>query len=119
MFLYFTIRGRPVCITCFVSIKWGIIYFVIILTLARVPCFATFASGEGGRRVVRPPGDRPPIVVEPRRKKSVDAFRRDIAIAYILVLGQHLTSLVQVKGQIFAKITFFSFTRSSGRCGQM
>ena len=49
-----------------------------ILALARFSCFTTFASGGGS---VRPPGDRPLIVVELHRK-TVDASRRDLAISH-------------------------------------
>ena len=78
----------------------------ISLTLAHVPYFATFASGGG---LVDPPGDRPLIVVELREKKR--SMRLDgISRMHILflVLGQHVISLDQVKGQIFVKIDIFA-----------
>ena len=47
-----------------------------LLTLARLPYFATFASGGGGGLVgTTLPGDRPLMVVELRGKKPVDATR--------------------------------------------
>ena len=78
----------------------------ISLTLAHVPYFATFASGGG---LVDPPGDRPLIVVELRGMRLDGISRMHILF---LVLGQHVISLDQVKGQIFVKIDIFCFTRS-------
>ena len=64
-----------------------------LLTLARFPYFATFASGGGGGvGTTPPPGDRPLMVVELREKNQ--SMRLDeISRLHILflVLGQHLT----------------------------
>ena len=68
-------------------------------------CHLRQCSGGG---LVRPPADRPLIVVDLRLKKQ--SMRLDgISRMHILflVLGQHLISLDQVKGQIFAKIDIF------------
>ena len=53
------------------------------LTLARFPYFATFASGGGGG--VRPPWRSAPDGRRASRKKSVDAPRRDLAIAHMFL----------------------------------
>ena len=54
--------------------------------------FATFASGEGREGGVRHPWRSAPDGRRASRKISVDASRRDLAIAHIgFVLGQHLT----------------------------
>ena len=70
-------------------------------------------EGGGGVGWYDPPGDRPLIVVDLRGKKQ--SMRLDgISRMHILflVLAQHLISLEQVKGEIFAKIDIFCFTRS-------
>ena len=84
----------------------------ISLTIAHVPYFATFASGGG---LVRPPWRSAPGFRRPSRKKQ--SMRLDgISRMHILflVLGQHLISLDQVKGQIFAKIDIFALHAHSG-----
>ena len=83
----------------------------INLTLAHDTYFATFASAVEG--VGTTPWRSAPDCRRPSLKKTADASRRDLARMHILflVLGQHLISLDQVKGQIFAKIYIFSFTR--------
>ena len=76
--------------------------------------------GRGGG-VVRPPGDRPLIVVELRGIKQSMHFdeifriksRRCYGEKYgEKVLGENLTSVGPVKGLIFAKNGIFSFTLS-------
>ena len=45
--------------------------------------------------MVRPPGDRPLMVVELRGKKTVDASRRDLAIAHIVFGRRSIFDLVR------------------------
>ena len=71
-----------------------------VLTFARKRCFATFAH-EGG--LVRlPPGVWKRSVVELSGKDQRIALSKISRL--VLVLGQHLTYLWPVKGQIFGKI---------------
>ena len=64
--------------------------------------------GGGVGTTPPPPGDRPLMVVELRGKNQstrLDEISRLHVL--FLVLGQHLTKLGQVKGQIFAKTDTF------------
>ena len=84
------------------------------LTFARFFVFRQLRQRRGrGGGVYDPPGDQRLIVVELRGKKQSTRLD-EISRMHILflVLNQHLTSLGQVKGQIFAKNDIFSFTRS-------
>ena len=79
------------------------------LTLARKRRFATFA-GVGGGGLVRPP----PLGVSKRSVVKLHGKDQQIALAeysrlvvLFLVLGQYLTQLWQVKGQIFGNSVIF------------
>ena len=79
----------------------------VLLTLARKPCFATFAGVGGG-------GCDPPLGVSKRSVVELHGKDQQIALAeysrlvvLFLVLGQYLTQLWQVKGQIFANSMIF------------
>ena len=85
-----------------------------MLTLARKRCFATFA-GVGGGGLVRPP----PLGVSKRSVVELRGKDQQIALAeysrlvvLFLVLGQYLTQLWQVKGQIFANSMIFQLHES-------
>ena len=87
---------------------------VQMLTLARKLCFATFA-GVGGWGLVRPPplGVSKRSVVELRGKDQQIAlgdYSRLVVLC--LVLGQYMTQLWQVKGQIFANSMIFQLHES-------
>ena len=75
-------------IFCIGDLRSGRFCDLPILTLARFPYFATFASGGGGVGT-NPPWRSAPDGRRASRKKPVDAPRRDLAIAHIffLVLG--------------------------------
>ena len=76
-----------------------------MLTLARIPCFVTFANGGYDP----PPWRSAPDCRRASRKKNsrcVSTRSRDYT--HFLVLGHQLTSLGQVKYQIFAKISFLA-----------
>ena len=85
----------------------------VVLTLARKRCFATFA-GVGGGGLVRPPlGVSKRSVVELRGKDQKIALAEySRLVVLFLVLGQHLTQLWQVKGQIFANSMIFQLHES-------
>ena len=72
-------------------IKW------YVFTLARIRCFATFArtGGEGG-------ATPPPLAFS---KRSVLELRGSSKLS--LVLGQYLTQLWQVRGQLFENSMIF------------
>ena len=76
------------------------------LTLARFSYFATFAGGGGGTTPYRSALD----CRRASRKKKQSMRLDEISRCHILflVLGQHLTSLGQVKGHLFAKKWHFS-----------
>ena len=78
------------------------------LTLARKPCFATFAGVRGGG------GVRPLLGVSKRSVVKLRGKDQQIALAeysrlvvLFLILGLYLTQLWQVKGQIFANSYLF------------
>ena len=84
-----------------------------VLTLARKPCFATFAGVGGGV------GATPPLGVSKRSVVELRGTAQQIALAeysrlvvLFLVLGQYLTQLWQVKGQIFANSMIFQLHES-------
>ena len=84
------------------------------LTLARKPCFATFAGVGGGGWC-----DPPPLDVSKRSVVELRGKEQQIALAeysrlvvLFLVLGQYLTQLWQVKCQIFANSTIFQLHES-------
>ena len=83
------------------------------LTLARKPCFATFA-GVGGWGWCDPPlGVSKRSVVELRGKDQQISFAEySRLVVLFLVLGQHLTQLWQVKGQIFVNSMIFQLHES-------
>ena len=80
-----------------------------MLTLARKRCFATFAGVGGGGGLVRPPlGVSKRSVVELREKDQQIALAEySRLVVLFLVLGQYLTQLWQVKGQIFGNSVIF------------
>ena len=84
-----------------------------VLTLARKPCFATFA-GLGGGGLVRPPlGVSKRSFVELRGKDQQIALAEySRLVVLFLVLGIYLTQLWQVKGQIFANSMIFQLHES-------
>ena len=86
----------------------------MILTLARKRCFATFAGVGGGGGLVRPPlGVSKRSVVELRGKDQQIALAEySRLVVLFLVLGQYLTQLWQVKGQIFANSMIFQLHES-------
>ena len=82
------------------------------LTLARIRCFATFGRTGGG-------GGAIPLRVSKRSIVDLSGKDQQIALAeysrlvvLFLVLGQHLTRLWQVKGQIFAYSMIFQLYES-------
>ena len=76
------------------------------LTLARKGCFATFAGVGGGG--CDPPGVSKRSVVELRGKDQQIALAEySRLVVLFLVLGQYLTQLWQVKGQIFGNSVIF------------
>ena len=82
------------------------------LTLARIRCFATF--GRTGGWLVRPP-----LSVSKRSIVELSGKDQQIALAeysrlvvLFLVLGQYLTQLWQVKGQIFGNSMIFQIYES-------
>ena len=81
-------------------------------TLARKRCFATFAGVGGG-------GCDPPLGVSKRSVVELRGKDHQIALAeysrlvvLFLVLGQYLTQLWQVKGQIFGNSVIFQLHES-------
>ena len=89
-------------------------FFRLVLTLARKPCFATFA-GVGWEGWCDPP----PLGVSKRSVVELRGKDQQIALAeysrlvvLFLVLGQYLTQLWQVKGQIFANSMIFQLHES-------
>ena len=84
-----------------------------LLTIASVPHFATFASGGGGGSYNPPWRSAHDCRRASWKKQSMRLDEISRLHILFLVLGQHLTPLCQVKGQIFAKnYIFFNFTRS-------
>ena len=76
------------------------------LTLARFPCFVTFASGEGVGAT--PPWRSIPDARRASRKKTVEASRRDLAIAHIICRPRSIFDLVKSgQSQIFANNDIF------------
>ena len=76
------------------------------LTLARIRCFATFSrTGGGGGGAT--PGVSKRSVVELRGKDQQIALAEYSRLVVFLVLGQYLTQLWQVKGQIFGNSMIF------------
>ena len=82
------------------------------LTLAQIRCFATFGRTWGG-------GVRPPLGVSKRSFVELSGKDQQIALAeysrlvvLFLVLGQYLTQLWQVKGQIFGNYMVFQLYES-------
>ena len=72
------------------------------LTLARKRCFATFAGVGVGEVGATPLGVSKRSVVELRGKDQQIALAEySRLVVLFLVLGQYLTQLWQVKGQIF------------------
>ena len=86
----------------------------LILTLARKPCFATFAGVGGGGGWCDPPlGVSKRSVVELRGKDQQIALAEySRLVVLFLVLGQYLTQLWQVKGQIFENSMIFQLHES-------
>ena len=83
------------------------------LTLARIRCFATFGRTGGGV------GATPPLGVSKRSVVELSGKDQQIALAecsrlvvLFLVLGQYLTQLWQVKGQIFGNYMIFQLYES-------
>ena len=85
-----------------------------MLTLARKRCFATFAGVGGGGGWCDPPlGVSKRSVVELRGKgQQIALAEYSRLVVLFLVLGQYLTQLWQVKGQIFANSTIFQLHES-------
>ena len=84
--------------------------YCAVLTLARKPCFATFAGVGGG---ATPPGVSKRSVVELRGKDQQIALAEYSRLVILfLVLGQDLTQLWQVIGQIFANSMIFQLHES-------
>ena len=80
------------------------------LTLARKRCFATFAGQGGGGAT--PLGVSKRSVVELRGKDQQIALAEySRVVVLFLVLGQYLTQLWQVKGQIFGNSAIFLVSR--------
>ena len=82
------------------------------LTLARIRCFTTFGrtGGVGG-------GAPPPLGVSKRsvvelsgKDQQIDLAEYSRLVVLFLVLGQYLTQLWQVKGQIFGNSMIFKLT---------
>ena len=80
----------------------------MILTLARIRCFATFGRTGGGAT---------PLDVSKRSVVELSGKDQQIALAdysrfvvLFLVLGQYLAQLWQVKGQIFGNSMILNFT---------
>ena len=84
------------------------------LTLARKPCFATLAGVGGGVGATPPPfGVSKRSVVELRGNNQQIALAEYLRLVVLfLVLGQYLTQLWQVKGQIFANSMIFQLQES-------
>ena len=96
---------------CRFAVQKGV---ALILTLVRFPGFATFARGGQG-------GTLPACLETKRRRfkweKNGGCSRRVLAIGYVcvcvfLILGQQLTQLWRVKGQMFAKSAIFQLHKS-------
>ena len=78
-----------------------------MLTLARKWCFATFADVGGGVGA-NPLGVSKRSIVELRGKDQQIALAEySRLVVLFLVLGQYLTQLWQVKGQIFGNSVIF------------
>ena len=84
-----------------------------MLTLARIRCFATFGRTGGGGWC------DPPLGVSKRSVVELSGKDQQIALAeysrlvvLFLVLGQYLTQLWQVKGQIFGNSMIFQLNES-------
>ena len=84
------------------------------LTLARIRCFATFGRTGGGGGWCDPP-----LGVSKRSVVELSGKDQQIALAeysrlvvLFLVLGQYLTQLWQVKGQIFRNSMIFQLYES-------
>ena len=83
----------------------------VTLTLARIRYFATFVRTGGG--VVDPLGVSKTSVVELRGKDQQIALAEySRLVVLFLVLGQYLTQLWQVKGQIFGNSIIFQLYES-------
>ena len=85
---------------------------ILCLTLARIRCFTTFGRTGGGLV-------RPPLGVSKRSVVELSGKYQQIALAeysrlvvLFLVLGQYLTQLWQVKGQIFGNSMIFQLYES-------
>ena len=76
-----------------------------MLTLSRIRCFATFAQTGGANP---PLGVSKRSVVELRGKdQQISLADYSRLVVLFLVLGQYLTQLWQVKGQIFGNSMIF------------
>ena len=91
----------------FISAANGGVWWDDIITLARIRCFATFGRTGGG-------GCDPPLGVSKRSVVELNGKDQQTALAeysrlvvLFLVLGQYLTQLWQVKGQIFGNYIIF------------
>ena len=91
----------------------GATLWLLMLTLARIRCFATFGRTGGGGLV------RPPLGVSKRSVVELSGKNQQIALAeysrlvvLFLVLGQYLTQLWQFKGQIFRNSMIFQLYES-------
>ena len=99
----------------YLCFMYGDLFVDRILTLKRAWPWPVFRISppspvEGGGGVgTTPPGDRPLMGRRASRKKKQSMRLDEISRlhVYFLILGQHLTWLSQVKGQIFAKINIF------------
>ena len=105
-------RLAPICHSPVGKLPNGLIH-VCCLTLARIRCFTTFGRTGGG--LVRPP----PLGVSKRSVVELSGKDQQIALAeysrlvvLFLVLGQYLTQLLQVKGQIFGNSMIFQLYES-------
>ena len=87
--------------------------FCLSLTLARIRCFATFGRTGGGGVGATPLGVSKRSVVELSGKDQQIALAEYSRLVVLsLVLGQYLTQLWQVKGQIFGISTIFQLYES-------
>ena len=83
---------------------------IVGLTLARIRCFATFGRTGGVRP---PPGVSKRSVVELSGKDQQIALAEySRLVVLFVVLGQYLTQLWQVRGQIFGNSMIFQLYES-------